>query len=378
MVQVSFDAQRLFALMEELDIGLILASSRHNVRYLTGGYYYPLYMWDGNTMRTQHLSFVAVPLDRLDGSFFIGRPTEEGIMDEGGVWPYERFESERIGSLSTIDKTVEVLRRFGLDRGRIGVELSYLPADAFQKLAHELPDAEFIDASAVFDPLRAIKRPEEIRLMRIGLARNLESIESVLASGCEGETTLEVADRVRAEFRQRELHYLYSLVCAGPSFFRAPSEKRIWQRGRPLHIDAGGVLDGYIAEVCRSGFLGPPTALADELLQGCHELSDAARKQLRPAVAARELQGTAEEFLRRHELGRYGRFIAHGIGMVHHEDPVVNSTSQDVLQAGMVLSVETEFLHPEVGHVKVEDTVLITDSGNEVMTPDGFRWHLSE
>lgn len=377
MGQVSFDAERLFALMERLNVDLVVASSRHNVRYLTGGYYYPLYMWDGNTMRTQHLSFVVVSRNRLDRSFFIGRPGEEAVMEEGGFWPYERFESRRIGSLSTIEKMVEVLRRFHLDRGRIAAELSYLPADAFLELSNELEEAEFVDASAIFDPLRAIKRPDEVKIIRTGLERNLESLTSVLISGRDGETTLQVAERVRTEFRQRDLHYLYSLVCAGPDFYRAPSSKRTWKRGRPLHIDAGGVTGGYIAEVCRPGFLGRPTALADELLQACHDLSNASRQAMRPGVVAKELQGTADEFLRGHELGKYGKLIAHGIGMVHHEDPVVNSTSEDVLEAGMVLSLETEFLHPEVGHIKVEDTLRITDNGNEVMTPDGFHWHIS-
>lgn len=364
--------------MEELDVELVLASSRHNVRYLTGGYYYPLYVWDAYTRRTQHLSFVVIPRDRLDDAFFVGRPTEKAIMEEASVWPSERHESRAIGSLSTIEKTVELLRRRGIDRGRIAVELSYLPADAFLRLSSELPQAEFIDASALFDPLRACKRPGEVRIMRDGLARALESIESVLSSGKDGETTLDLADRVRSEFHDRGVHHLYALVCAGPGFFRAPSAKRRWERGRLLHVDAGGLIDGYVVEVCRSGFFGTPPPLADDLLRACHELSLAAREQMRPGVVAKELQRTADEFLRGHRFGGYGKFIAHGIGMVHHEDPVVDAESQDVLQEGMVLSVETEFRHPEVGHIKVEDTILITGNGNEVMTPDGFRWYLSK
>lgn len=378
MQRVSFDSELLFGLMERLDLDLVLASSRHNTRYLTGGYYYPLYMWDGNTNRTQHLSFIAIPPSGIENAFFIGRPTEQSIMNEGEVWPEQRYESERIGSLSTIDKTVELLKHYGFDHGRIGVELSYLPADAYQKLKQALPRVELVDAAAVFDPLRAVKRPEEVETMKKGLAHNLAAMESVLRAGKEGETTLEIAERLRNEFRERDLHYLYSLVCAGPGFFRAPSEKRVWSRGMPLHIDAGGVLDGYIVEVCRSGFLGQPSDLAVELLDACQELSLAAQKSMFPGVAASRLQEAGDEWLRRHKFGEQGRFIAHGIGMVHHEDPRVSPTSEDVLQAGMVLSVETEFRHRGIGHIKIEDTVVITTDGPEILTPDGFRWQRAD
>lgn len=69
-----FDATKLFALMEESEVELLLASTRHNIRYLTGGYYYPLYMWDPHARKTQYLSFACIPRHCLDDSFFVGRP----------------------------------------------------------------------------------------------------------------------------------------------------------------------------------------------------------------------------------------------------------------------------------------------------------------
>ncbi len=375
---VVFDPDRLFALMERFDVGLLLASSRHNVRYLTGGYYYPLYAWDGNTKRTQHLCFVAIPLNRIEQSFFVGRPTERAMMDEAEAWPHECVESARIGSAAAVAKVAEELRARGLACGRIAAELSYLPADAFLGLADALPQATFIEASAVLDPLRAVKRPAELDAIREGLRRNVHSVDHALRSGRDGQTTLEVAELVRSEFRRRDLYYLYSLVCAGPSFFRAPSRKRTWRGGQPLHVDAGGVFEGYIAEVCRSGFLGRPSARAVDLLGSCRELSEAGLSSMRSGAAASDVQRGADEFLRSHRWGEYGSFIAHGIGLVHHEDPVVDLGSADVLEAGMVLSVEAEFRIPDFGHVKVEDTVAVTSDGYELMTPGGFEWRLSD
>ncbi|MBN2552534.1 MAG: aminopeptidase P family protein [Spirochaetales bacterium] len=372
-----FDADRLLALMEEAEVELLLASTRHNVRYLTGGYYYPLYMWDAHGRRTQYLSFLAVPRGGLGDSFFVGRPGEREVMQEAEVWPGQCYESDGIGSLYTAARTVELLEQKDLDAVRIAVELPSLPADVFTVLRDRLPHAQFVDAVPMMDGLRAVKRPDEIRRIREGAEKNQEALAAVLTSGRAGATTVEIRDRVAREFGRRGLHFLYALVCAGPNFFRAPSEKRTWRPDHPLHIDAGGMLDGYIAELCRMGFLGKPSGLADRLLQGCRDLEEAVLDTLRPGVEAGTVQRTADAFLAGYPLGEYGKFIAHGIGLVHHEDPVVDEHSRDPLQEGMVLSIEMEFRHTDVGHVKIEEMVVITRDGSELLAAGGGDWFLS-
>ncbi len=236
----TFDVNRLYTLMEQFEVGLLLASTRHNIRYLTGGYYYPLYMWDSHGRRTQYLSFACIPRHSVEDSFYIGRPGEKEVTQEADVWIKQCYESEKIGGLSTAAKTVEVLKGRNLGASRIAVELPSLPADVFEVLKGQLPRAVFVDAVPMMDALRAVKSAEEIEIIREGTKRNLEAVATVLTSGCDGITTAELANRVAKEFRKKELHFLYALVCAGPGYFRAPSEKRSWRRGNLLHIDAGG------------------------------------------------------------------------------------------------------------------------------------------
>jgi Xaa-Pro dipeptidase len=375
--QPPFNGGRLFALLERLDVDLLLVSTRHNTRYLTGGYYYPLYMWDAHARRTQYLSFLGIPRSGLGDSFFVGRPGETDVMREADVWIPQCYEGEKIASLSIADRAVEVLKQRNLDSVRIAVELPSLPADVFGVLRDRLPHAEFIDAVPMMDNLRAVKRPEEIERLRQGTRKNQEALAEVLTSCRDGVTTAEIADRVAAEFRKRELHFLYALVCAGPSFFRAPSEKRSWRKDHVLHIDAGGMNEGYIAELCRMGYLGRPSSPAEDLLQGCRDLENAVLEVLRPGIAASNVQRNADEFLKRYPRGEYGKFIAHGIGLVHHEDPVIDTNADDQLEEGNVVSIEMEFKDPEVGHVKIEDMVLITGSGNEILSPEGEDWYIS-
>jgi Xaa-Pro aminopeptidase len=80
-----------------------------------------------------------------------------------------------------------------------------------------------------------------------------------------------------------------------------------------------------------------------------------------------DVQQMADAALGRSAHAGIGRIVAHGIGMVSHEQPMINLPSQGhrILAVGHVLSVETEFLHPEVGHVKIEDSIAITPNGAE-------------
>jgi Xaa-Pro aminopeptidase len=206
--------------------------------------------------------------------------------------------------------------------------------------------------------------------------RILDGVEAALRAGRSGETTAEVAARTQQEHQERGLHHLYALVCAGPHYFRAPSAKRIWEMGKPLHIDTGALLDGYVVEICRMGHLGQPSALADDLMNACRELRDHALKMFRAGVPVRELQAHANAFVAANPHGAQGKFIAHGIGMVHHEDPIVSLESGHILEAGMVLSIEMEYRHEEIGHIKVEELVTVTDDGSELITPRGERWTL--
>ena len=95
-------------------------------------------------------------------------------------------------------------------------------------------------------------------------------------------------------------------------------------------------------------------------------------------MPCRELLLDGERIIRQHKFAPYGRFVAHGIGMVSHEQPEITSTNARPLEAGMVLSIETEFIHPEVGHVKIEDAVAVTETGGEGLGDLGREWHIVE
>jgi Xaa-Pro aminopeptidase len=120
----------------------------------------------------------------------------------------------------------------------------------------------------------------------------------------------------------------------------------------------------YVADICRMGSLGKPSSQALALHAACLEVQNGVRALVRPGVSCGELVSTGLHLASQYEFSSYSRFVVHGIGMVPYEPPECTPESSRLLEAGMVLSIETDFLYPGVGHVKIEDAVLVTDSGN--------------
>ncbi|HTP59729.1 MAG TPA: Xaa-Pro peptidase family protein [Spirochaetia bacterium] len=373
-MKVPFDAAKLDRLMDEAGLSLVIANTRHNVRYLCGGYYYHFHANSSRMGRSQYLSFVGVPRGRLHDSFYVARAEERDQMESEGLWIPVVQETIR-GTVTAAASATEMIRRLGLSKARIGIEIPFIPADAFLTMQRELPEADLVDATAVFDELRAIKNERELAILRSVYTGVAESIQAAFQESRCGETTLSIAQRVELEMARRSISFLFSFVCAGPGFLRAPSSET-WERGQVLHIDAGGNRQDYIADICRMGCLGEPSPLARELHQACIEVQDQVRSLVRPGAACRDVLAAGQAASRRYPFSSCARFVVHSIGMVPYEQPAFLPESARLLEKGMVISIETDFLHPQVGHVKIEDAVAVTETGCEGLGDLGRDWHV--
>lgn len=369
-----FDVPKLTRLMADAGLDLLLASTRHNVRYLTGGYYYHFHSRAQRMGLSQYLPFVGLPAACLAEAFFVCRPEERPQVEAAAPWIARLVEALR-GTASAAAVAAEAVQRLGLDHGRIGVELPFLPADAYLELRRALPAATFVDATPVLEELRAVKTAAELARLRHLYARLAEAIAAGFCAGAAGITTAEMARRLEREIVAREMGFLYALVCAGPGTLRAPGAVA-WEPGRILHIDAGAEEEDYLADICRMGCLGEPSPLARDLHAACLAIQGAARGRVRAGTPCREVLRAGEDALRASPFAAHGRFVVHGIGMVSHEQPRITLTTERPLEAGMVLSVETDFIHPEVGHVKIEDAVAVTERGCEGLGDAGREWHV--
>ena len=362
--------------MGERGLDALLGTTRHNVRYLTGGYYHHFVARTGRMGHGQYLAAVGVPRD-LRASFFVGGGDEGALAERfGGLWVGERLVSAR-GMPMTVGTAVQAARALaarGLGGGTIGVEMPFLPADAFEALRREMPGATFVDATAVLGELRARKRPGEIALLRESHRLTAEAIGDAMTSG-GGRSTAELADAVARGIGARGGAFLYCLASVGPSLVRAPGPER-WESGHPLHLDAGAEVGDYVSDICRMGSVGPVPAEARAMYAACIAASDRVRARLGPGLSCGEVLALGTELVRAAPWGELGGFTAHGMGMVSHEPPQLTATPERRLEPGMVLSLETEFRTAEVGHVKFEDSVAITDAGCEGLGDAGREWRV--
>lgn len=363
--KVPFDSSKFSRLMEEQGLDIAILSSRHNIRYASGGYYYHFHANSQRMAESQYISFVGIPAKNLDDTFYIMRSEERMQMEyDHRPWFPELHEALR-GTAPATERLVQLLLKKGYGKASIGVEMPFLPADVWVLLRKGLSYAEFHDITGLMSELRAVKSKDELDIMRSAYDKTAQAIRAAFDACEEGISTRNIERVVAREISMRDLSFLFALVSAGPKCIRAPSEKLVWERGMVCHIDAGAHERDYIADICRMASMGPPSTLARELHAACIEVQDRVRNKIRAGVSCGEVIAAGEEASRHGEYARYARFVVHSIGMVPYEHPVMARESTRPLESGMVLSIETDFIHPDVGHVKIEDAVIVNEQSCE-------------
>lgn len=372
-----FDRARMDELMEAAAVDLVVASSPHNTRYLLGGYRHHFHerMPAGN--RSSYLSVVGYPRERADAAFVVGRPGEQEEQRRAGVW-VPNIVNEGRTSAGVGEIVAREAARLGAGTGTVAVELPFLPADALLALQRHLPGARLIDATPLLEELRIIKQPYELALLKEASERVVASMLATYARAVPGNTTHEVVTLLQEEEARRGLAFDYCLIATARSFFRAPSEDR-WEAGQSISTDSGGSRQGYLGDLARMAVFGEPTSLMRELLEEVDTAQQAARRPIRPGALYTEVNAAGAEAIQHLPHRAEIDFEAHGMGLVNHEAPHVELAREgdgQKLAAGMVLSIETTLRNREVGFVKLEDTVVVTDTGWEAYGDTGRGWNV--
>ncbi len=374
-MNVPFNVDKFNDLLAAASVDLLLVHTRHNVRYLTGGYYYHFHAVSTRMDRSRYIPFLCIPRGNLEKTFFVCRHEEHDQLRSEELWIPNWVETIR-GTRPAAQRLIEAIRAHGLSNVRIAVEMSFIPADVYTALVDAFPDARFSDASPILESLRAVKSDREIEHIRSVYDRTAEAVHEAFTESREGDTTAMIESRVRVAMAKRNLTFLFALISAGPHFSRAPSDRIRWERGQILHIDAGGGDDDYIADICRTGCMGEPPPLAAELHEECQSIIDAVRETIRPDVPVNSVLAMGRLAAERTKHARYCRFVVHGTGMVPHEQPYFSPDERRPLEPGMVISIETDFLHPDTGHLKIEESVVVTGSGCDELGRLSREWYV--
>jgi Xaa-Pro aminopeptidase len=361
---------------------VLIASSKHNLQYLIGGYRFFFFEYNDAVAMSRYLPLLVYFKGRPERAAYVGCPMEAWEEEIGSFWMPE-IVPEAWGTQDAMRKAVRRLKGVGNGRLRIGVERAFLPADAEDILRQALPDAVIVDALAPLERLRAVKTPTELEYMRQASIRVVESQLAVFASHGAGATKSEMVEALRQEEVKRGLVYEYCLTTAGSSLNRVPSDQ-VWRQGDPLSLDSGGTYHGYIGDLCRMAVAGEPDAELQDLLAEVDAIQQATRQAVRAGALGGEVPAAAQAVIERSPNRDYVDFAAHGVGLILHEAPRLIGgvpfpyeavDAKRPLEAGMVISIETAIKHPRRGFIKLEDTIAVTDAGYEAYGDFGRGWN---
>ena len=354
-------AAGLRAMMAQQGLDVVVAVSPENFAYISG-----FVVPSQPLMRWRHAAYVVTADGR--GAILVVDMEETTTRSKAGgveVRSWGEFTDQPMTSLATL------LRDLGVSHGRIGIELDYLPANAFRDLGALLPGTELRSVDEAFAQLRQIKTPAEVEHLRV-LSRIADrTIFNALSGVNAGSSEMDIAAGLtRGIYEQGAEHFKLLIVATGErSMFPnvGPTQRRL-REGDICRVEIFSMINGYHAGVCRTARVGRSPPHADDIWRNLVECKYLILDMMKPGASSRAIY---EAFLK--HLGKLKlppiKFVGHGIGLHLHEKPYLGPYADTPLEAGMVFGIEPLVYNTGYGFgMQLKDVVAITDTGCSLLS----------
>lgn len=270
------------------------------------------------------------------------------------------------GALQAIRK--KRLKRVGFEAARMHYEVYRRSADALP------PGVKLKPVGPLVDKLRMVKSDDEIARIRRSVLTNSEAFEKAVRSIRPGVRESAIAAELEYQMRRlgAEKAAFETIVAMGPrsALPHAQPTARKLSADEILLIDMGACQDGYMSDMTRVLFLGQPSRRVHSMYNAVLEAQLAAIDAVRPGVAAAHVDRAARRVLETAGLGKeFVHSTGHGLGLEIHEGPRLGRRDKTRLAPGMVITIEPGAYIRDFGGIRIEDTVLVTKDGCEVLTP---------
>jgi len=339
---------RLNRFFEENRLDAILVTDLRNVRYLSG-----FSGSDGALLVTR------------TGSFFLcdSRYTLQAVDEVQGAQIREC--KVRLDTLAEIADEKGILQ--------LGFEAAHTTVSDYKKLAEKLSAVKLTEIGSAFDDIRSCKDRSEVDSLK--LVANLASLAllNVLKRIRPGISEAEIALDLEFEMRRlgadgRAFEFIVASGVRG-AMPHARASSKVIEPGELITIDFGALKDGYHSDETVTISCGEPGERAREIHGVVREAHDLAVAAVAPGVCCKALDAIARNHIAEKGYADYfGHGLGHGVGLDVHEKPTVSPRSEAVLEDGMVITVEPGIYIPGFGGVRIEDTLLVTADGYEVLT----------
>ncbi len=257
----------------------------------------------------------------------------------------------------------------------VGIEGEHVTVSTRSKLAKTLGSScRLKEAPPLIERDRMVKDATEIKLLRAAAQMGSRLFQHVLKGIRPGVGENEVAANLEYAARRAGAEQMsFPTIIASGRRSALPhgvaSAAKIPAKGFVV-CDFGVILAGYCSDMTRTVHVGNPTAEAKRVYKSVLEAQQAAVEAVRPGASVAEVDGAARKLLEKHGLGKnFSHSTGHGVGLEIHESPRIAAGQTDVLEAGMVITIEPGVYIPQKFGVRIEDMVLVTETGCEVLTP---------
>lgn len=356
--------------MRASSVDALLVTHLPNIKYLTG-----LSSTDGAVVVLPAAMLLVADFRYVTAARDVARQVGEDLIEVVAV---ERSYDETLA---------EVLRASAAPR--IGVEAAWLSVSRFNTLSARLaaaapfpiqpeqPSPVLVPTERVVERARIIKDDGEVLAFREAGRRLSLVARRIPGFVRAGRREQEIAADIEMAMREAGFSRpaFETIVASGPNsaFPHARPTSRRLAASEPTVLDFGGVYDGYCVDLTRTVQLGAPTAAVQSLFDAVSEAHDAAIAVVRPGIRPSEIDSAARDVLTRHGLGEaFGHGTGHGLGLEIHEEPriaqAVAGRPDEPVEPGMVFTIEPGAYVPGLGGVRIEDDVLVTAAGCELLT----------
>jgi len=265
---------------------------------------------------------------------------------------------------------------------RVGFECQHVTVDTHKQWADAAEGFELVPSKEIVETIRATKDTNELATIRRAVALSDGAIHHIGDVIRPGMTEKEIAWEMESYMRTHGADQIAFpiIAAAGPNGampHAVPSDRAILA-GEPIVMDLGARVDGYNSDLTRTICIGEPDDKYREVYDIVLKAQLAAEKAIRPRMQGKEADAVARKVISEAGYGEYfGHGLGHGVGLAVHEKPNAGKTSEDVLRPGSVVTVEPGIYIPGWGGIRIEDMVVVTDNGVEVLsqaTKDPIVW----
>ncbi|MFL7838300.1 MAG: M24 family metallopeptidase [Candidatus Promineifilaceae bacterium] len=261
----------------------------------------------------------------------------------------------------------------GLSDWKLGVETLYMRVLESQELLSCAPGLEIVSADALITTLRGAKDADEIAAMKQAVAVAEEAMNALLPVIRIGMSEKQIAGLLTQNLLDAGADAVSfdPIVASGPNSaipHAVPTDRKI-EEGDLLLFDWGALINGYASDLTRTFAIGEIDPQLQEIYEAVRLANEAGKSAVFPGAAAQEVDRAARGVIK--EAG-YGDFFfhrtGHGLGLEVHEEPSLKEGNSQPLRVGNVFTVEPGIYLEELGGVRIEDDVLVTEEGHQSLT----------